>query len=130
MSDLLERLCVCSLYITTYPEDVSIVKGLASVDSDIQTNPIVDTVQGRPTDDSAIANSEEREIDNVEDPARLTLSDLVGDEKLQDAGGHATPTHEGLHIHSEQDRVALEALEHIEHSPESQAGVIRVLDGK
>lgn len=102
----------------------------SGVEPELQSNSVVDTVQGQPIDDSAIANSKEGEIYNTEDPERLTLSGLVGDEKHQNSGGHATPTYEGLHIHPEKDRAALKALDQVEGSPVSQAGVISVPDGK
>lgn len=78
-------------------------------------------VRDQPMDDSTIANSGGREINNVEDPAK---------KEPQNTGGHAGPTYEGLHIHSEKDWVAITSLGQVERGPESQAGVIRVPDGK
>ena len=108
--------CMNSLSITIHSGVGSNVTELASGDE-----AELHIVRGWPMDDSAIANSGRREINNVEGPAQT---------EPQNTGGHATSTYEGIHIHSEKDRVAMPSLDQVERGPESQAGVIRVPDGK
>lgn len=117
-----------SLRLPIYLEAVSIVKGPASdLNSEPQAIPVVDTV--KEMDEGSTTNSKEKKS-NVEDPALPAFEDIAGGEEPQETGGRAPPASDGLHIRSEQDRVAPGALQFIECSPKSPAGVIRVPGGK
>jgi hypothetical protein len=75
--------------------------------------------------DGVRENTEEGEMYNGEDPVRPIFAGLAGE-----IGDHATPTSEGFHIRSEQDKIALGAPGLLERSPDSQAGIMGTPSGK
>jgi len=111
-----------SLSITVHLEAVSTVKGPASsLKSETQVVPVVSTVDDM--DEGSTINTKGRDEYNVEDPAPPTLAGIAGDNDPQESGRRTTPASDGLHIRSEQDRVALEAREHGEVGPKSPIAV-------
>jgi hypothetical protein len=118
-----------SLSTTIHVEAVSAVNGRASgLKLEPQVIPVVDTVEKM--DEGSTTNSKGREEHSAEDLAPSAIEGLAADEEPQKTGGHATPTSDGLYIHSEQDTVALGALQGVGRSPKSPAGVIGVPGGK
>ena len=116
------------LSITIHLDTVGNVKGPASdLKSEPQVVPVVDTVEK--VDEGPTTNSEGKNH-NVEDPLPPVLENLVGDEVPQEIGGRAIPASNEHHVHSEQDKLALEAPQCLGRSPKSPVGVIEVPDGK
>jgi len=118
-----------SLSTSIYLEAVSSAEGPASgLKLDQQVIPVVDTVEEK--DGGSTTNTNGRGECRVEGAALPALQDLARDEVPQEPEGRATPASAELHIHPEQDKVALGALQRVEHSPRSPAGVIWVPGGK
>ena len=114
-----------SLIITIYLEVASTVKGPASdLNSEPQVISIVDTAN-----EDSTTNSKEKKS-NVQDPAPPAFEGVDGGEEPQETEGRASPASDGLHIRSEQENIALGALQFVGYSPKSPAGVIGMPDGK
>lgn len=114
-----------SLSITIHLEAIS--SEASDLKSESQVIPVVDTVEE--VDEGSTTISKGKNY-NFEDPVPRTLEGLVDDEVPQEIGGLAIPASDGLHIHSGQDNLIIEALQCAGSSPKSPAGVIGVLDGK
>jgi hypothetical protein len=118
-----------SLSRTIHIEALSTVNGRASgLKLEPQVIPVVDTVEQM--DEGSTTNPKGRGDYSVEDLAPSALEGLAADEEPQETGSRATPASDGLHIHSEQDKVALGALQGVGLRPNSPAGVIGVPGGK
>ena len=117
-----------SLSITIRLEAVGSVKGPASdLKSAPQVIPVVDTVEE--VDEGSTTNSKGKRY-NVEGSIPPVPEGLVGDEEPQEIGGRAIPVSDGPHVHSGQDKLALEAPECLGRSPKSPTGVIGMPDGR
>jgi len=117
-----------SLSTSIHLEAVSTAEGPASgLKLDQQVIPVVDTAEEK--DEGSTTDFKGRE-EYSEGAALSALQGLARDEVPQGPEGRATPASDGLHIHPEQDKVALGALQRVEHSPKSPAGVIGVPGGK
>lgn len=115
-----------AVQLTIHLEAVNTVKGPASgLKSEPQVTPLGDTVE-----EMDQGSTKGREEYTAEDPAPPTLEGPVGDEEPQETGDRASPAPDGLLMCSEQDKVALEALQSVEDSPKFPTGVIRVPGGK
>lgn len=115
--------------LTIHLEAVNTVKGPASgLKSEPQVTPAGDTVEEM--DQGSASNSKGRGEYTIEDPAPPTLEGPIGDKEPQETGDRASPAPDGLLKCSEQDKVALEALQRVENSPKSPSGVMHTDGGK